>query len=105
MPKKISVSQAKNQLSAMLDWAIENQDGVIVESHGRPKAVILPFSQYESYLSFQEQQERQNAVTRLYAIAETIQSYNTDLSAEEADQLANEIAQEAVNSLQKDSEF
>ena len=31
MTKVVSVSEAKNSLSAVLDWAVENDDGVIIE--------------------------------------------------------------------------
>ncbi len=31
MAKVVSVSEAKNSLSAVLDWAVENDDGVIIE--------------------------------------------------------------------------
>jgi len=45
----ISVSEAKNKLSALLKWAVENQDEVVIESRGRPKAVILPYAEYEVF--------------------------------------------------------
>ena len=69
MPKTISVSEAKNKLSAMLKWAVENQDEVIVESRGRPKAVILPYTEYEMFQQLREREQRQTALQRLQKLA------------------------------------
>ena len=97
MPKTVSVSKAKNELSAMLEWAVENQDEVVVESHGRPKAAILPYASYESFLALREKEQRQAAVQRMQAIAAVVQARNRDLKPEEADQIAEEIMREAVS--------
>ena len=94
MPRTISVSEAKNKLSAMLNWAIKNQDGVIVESRGRPKAVILPYAQYESYLVLRENEQRRTALLRLEELAAVVQTRNQDLQPGDAEQLAEEITKE-----------
>lgn len=96
MPRTISVTEAKNKLSAMLDWAIKNQDGVVVESRGRPKAVILPFSEYETYLLLREKEQRRAALRRLEELAATVQTQNQDLSPDEAEQIADEISRETI---------
>ncbi len=96
MPRTISVSEAKNKLSAMLNWAIKNQDGVIVESRGRPKAVILPYAQYESYLVLRQKEQRRTALLRLEELAAVVQSRNQDLQPGDAEQLADEISRETI---------
>jgi prevent-host-death family protein len=96
MGKTISISEAKNNLSALLEWAVDNQEEVIVASHGRPKAVFLPYEQYEAFVAFREQDRRQAALRRLEQIAAKIQMGNEDLTAEEADQLADEITRETI---------
>ena len=47
MAKVVSTTEAKNKLTSLVAWAAEHQDVVIVESHGRPRAVILSFAEYE----------------------------------------------------------
>ena len=84
MPKTISVSEAKNKLSAMLKWAVENQEEVVVESRGRPKAVILSYAEYKYFLSLREKEQRQAAIKRLQGLAAANQSLNQDLTPEEA---------------------
>jgi prevent-host-death family protein len=96
MPKTISVSEAKNKLSAMLDWAVQNKDGVIVESRGQPKAVILPYAAYEAYLSMREKEKRRAAMKRMEELAVIVQAQNQDLSPDEAEQFADEISRESI---------
>lgn len=93
MAKTISVSEAKNTLSAVLDWAVENGDGVVIESRGEPKAVILSYDEYETYLDLKEEARRREALSQLKELAERVWA-STDLTDEETDQLAEEITQE-----------
>lgn len=97
MPKTISVSEAKNNLSAMLKWAVANRDEVIVESHGRPKAVILPYEEYETFLSLREKERRRDALRRLQKVAASVQGRSQDLTPEEAESLADEVTRETID--------
>lgn len=96
MPKTVSVSEAKNKLSAMLQWAVENGDEIVVESRGEPKAVILPYQDYEELLALRETARRREALRQLEALAARIQEQNADLSAEETERLADEISRETI---------
>jgi prevent-host-death family protein len=100
MPKTISVSEAKNRLSAMLKWAVENQDEVVVESHGQPKAVILPYAEYELFRRLREKDRRQQALQRLQELATVNQARNQDLTREEADALADEVTRETMERME-----
>lgn len=102
MPKTISVSEAKNKLSAMLEWANRNQDGVVIESRGRPKAVILPYTEYEAYLSMREKEQRRTALKRLEELAAIIQAQNQDMSPDAAEQLSDEISRETIERMVKE---
>jgi prevent-host-death family protein len=94
MTKTISVSEAKNSLSAILDWAVENDDSVVIASRGEPKAVILPYEGYEEYLALKEQARRREALRQLRELSEKIWASTSELSDDEVDQLAEEISQE-----------
>jgi prevent-host-death family protein len=96
MTKTVSVSEAKNKLSAMLQWAVENGEEVVIESRGEPRAVILPYDGYEELLLLREQAQRRQALQLLDAIAARAQERNADLSAEEAEQLAEEVSEETL---------
>jgi prevent-host-death family protein len=100
MPKTISVSEAKNKLSAMLKWAVENQDEIVVESHGRPRAVILPYAEYELFQQLREKERRQEALQRLQELAAANQARNQDLTPQEAEELADEVTRETVKRME-----
>ena len=91
-----SVSEAKNQLSAVMEWAIENADGVIIESRGRPKVAILSYAAYQEFLTLREQARREKAFRQLEELAETIRARNADLTPDEAEDLADEISRDAI---------
>lgn len=102
MPKTVSVSEAKNQLSAVLDWAVENSDEVVIESRGEPKVVILSYAEYKEFLAFREQARRREALRQLEMLAEQIWAQNADLSVEEAEELAEELSQETMQRMIKE---
>jgi len=94
--KTVSVSEAKNQLSAVMEWAVENPDGVIVESRGRPKVAILSYAEYQEFLALREQARRKEAFQQMEELAETIRARNADLTPDEAEELADEISRDAI---------
>jgi len=105
MPKTVSVSEAKNRLSAMMQWAVENNDQVIVESRGEPKAVILSYGEYEEFVLLRERTQRQEALERLQDIAGQVQTRNADLSGGETEQLADEISKETIQRMEKEGKI
>lgn len=102
MPKIVSVSEAKNQLSAVMDWAVENGDEVVIESRGEPKAAILSYAEYQEFLAFKEQARRKEALRQLDELAQRMWARNADLSDEEVEELAEEISQETIQRMIKE---
>ena len=102
MPRIISVSEAKNQLSAVLDWAVENGDEVVIESRGEPKVAILSYAEYQEFLALREQERRREAFRQLEELAEQMWARNADLSDEEVEELAEEISQETIQRMIKE---
>lgn len=102
MPKTVSVSEAKNQLSAVMDWAVENGDEVVIESRGEPKVAILSYAEYQEFLAFKEQARRKEALRQLEELAERMWARNANLSDEEVEELAEEISQETIQRMIKE---
>lgn len=102
MNKIVSVSEAKNRLSAVMEWAVENPDGVIIESRGEPKAVILSYGEYQEFLALREQARRREALRQLEELAERMWARNSDLSDEEVEELAEELSQETIQRMMKE---
>lgn len=105
MKKRVSVSEAKNQLSAVMDWAVENPDGVIVECHGRPKAAIVSYDEYQQLLTLREQERRREALRELQELAERMRARNADLTKEEADEIADELTRETLERMVREGEI
>jgi prevent-host-death family protein len=99
MPKSVSASEAKNRLGSIMDWAVENMDEVIIQSYGDPKAVILPYAQYERFVQFREMLRREEALRRLEGLVETVQAQNQDLTSEKADALADRFTREVIEEM------
>ncbi|MBP8948843.1 MAG: type II toxin-antitoxin system Phd/YefM family antitoxin [Candidatus Promineofilum sp.] len=55
MPRTVSVSEARNQFNALLDWVVEQGDEVVIESRGKPKAAIQSYATYQRYIALREQ--------------------------------------------------
>jgi prevent-host-death family protein len=59
MPKNVSVTEAKTKFSATLEWVVQNNEAVVIEVRGKPKAVILSYRHYEEYQALKEQNQQQ----------------------------------------------
>jgi prevent-host-death family protein len=62
MAKTVSVTEARNQFSALLGWAVNNNDEVIIESRGKPRVFIVSYAEYQEFLTLREQARRKEAL-------------------------------------------
>ncbi len=99
MARMISATEAKAKLSALMEWAVSNQDEVIIQSRGNPKAVIISYDVYEQFKELQEQARRKEALSQLESLAARIQERNQDLTAEDADALADRFTREVIEEM------
>ena len=60
MTKAVSANEAKNRLGYLLGYVSDQGDEVIVESRGKPKAVIMSIAAYEEVQALREQERREN---------------------------------------------
>ncbi|HEX5501740.1 MAG TPA: type II toxin-antitoxin system Phd/YefM family antitoxin [Thermomicrobiales bacterium] len=99
MPKTVSASEAKNRLGALIGWVRQSGDAVIVANHGRPRVVILSAEAYADYEALKEQRRRQEALETMRRLQAEVSARNQDLTPEQADELANRITRDAIESL------
>ena len=99
MPRAVSTSEAKSKLTALIGWVREHREAVVVENRGKPRAVILSYEEYEALQALKEQRRRQDLLDQLRRLQARVSARNADLSAEEADALADEVTRAAVDSL------
>jgi prevent-host-death family protein len=105
MPKTVSTSEAKNQLSAVMSWAEEHGDEVIIENHGRPRAVLMSITEYERLRALKDRQRRQEAIATIRALREEVRARNQDLTDEEAMALADRFVHEVVDDMAREGKL
>ena len=100
MPKTVTTSEANNTLGSLVGWVVENEDEVIVESQGEPRAVIMSFDAYEELRVLKEQQRRQAALEQLRQIRDRVQARHPNIeSEEEAMALAERLVSDVIDDM------
>ena len=99
MPRTVSATEAKIHLGAMIEWAISHREGVIIESRGRPRAVLVDFDEYQSLQQAREASRRQEAWRRLEALAERVSARNRDLAETQAEDIADRFVRETAREM------
>ncbi len=88
MPRTVSSSEVQNNFGAMLQWAEDNNDEVVVERRGKPAGVIIAYEDYKEVVRLREQERRRKVFARMEAIRKEVAKRTPDLTAEEAYRLA-----------------
>lgn len=96
MPRAVSANEAKNRLGSLLRYVSEG-DEVIVESHGKPKAVIMSIAAYEEIQTLREQKRRAEALEQLRTLRAEVRVRNQDLTDEHATALAERFSHELLD--------
>ncbi len=87
MPRTVSVDDMKHNWDALVEAVTEGED-VIVESHGKPKAVVISPEAFEELRQARERQRREKALQLLHEIEASYDGRNDDLSDEQIDEIA-----------------
>lgn len=96
MPKVITSTELQKQTREAIDYARVERDAVIVETYGRPMAVILSYDEYVAYMSYKARQEQRAARFSLLRDAAGQNAAYNQLSEEEGIQLVEEVRQEVA---------
>lgn len=99
MPKSTSATDAKINLGALMEWAAKESDEVIIESHGKAKAVLVSYPFYQQMLKFKEALRREEVLAELEALASNVRKKNQDLSPEEAEEIADRFVRDVVREM------
>src|SRR5437868_5596503 len=105
MPRTVSASEAKNRLGSIVGWVLENEDEVIVESHGAPRVVIVSYAEYEKMKALKEQDRRRESLERLRKLRDRVMAQNKDLTPEEGDALADRFSHEIIEDMARDKKI
>ena len=99
MPRTVSSSEAQNNFGAMIQWANEHVEGIIVERRGKPTAAVISYEEYEAMMQLKEEERKRQAFAALEKLRREVQRANPDISAEEAYRaagFAEEVIQETL---------
>lgn len=99
MPKTVSAHEAKNRLGSLFGYVNDQDDEVIVENHGKPKAVIMSYAAYEEVQALREQKRRADALERLRRLHERVAARNQDLTEDDAIAIADRVSHELIDDL------
>ncbi len=82
-----------------IGYVSDDDDEVIVESYGKPKAVVMSISAYEEVQAMREQRRRAQAFNELRALRAEVQAQNRGLTQKEADEIANRFSREMFDDM------
>jgi len=99
MPRNVSTTEAKNQLSAMMRAVVENGDDIVVQDHGRPRVAIISMRAYEGLQEWREQERRKDILAEMRALQAEVSARNKDLTLEQAEELADRFVREVVEEM------
>ncbi len=99
MPRAISSNEAKQRWGSLLSYVSEQGDEVIVESHGKPKAVVVSIAAYEELQTLREQKRRADALARLRDLHDRLATRNQDTTEEEAIAFADRLSHELIDDM------
>jgi prevent-host-death family protein len=95
--KTVSATEAKNRLGALIGDVANGHGAIAIEHHGQPHVVVVSAKEWAEVSEMRERLRRKEAWEQLMAIAREVSARNADLSQEEADALADDIADEAMD--------
>jgi prevent-host-death family protein len=99
MSRTASATEAKTQLGAMIDWTVEHGDEIVIESRGKPKAVLISYAEFVSLRDLREAERRRQVLERLEDLAQRVAARNLDLTAEAAQGLADRFTREVIGEM------
>ncbi|MEZ4638030.1 MAG: type II toxin-antitoxin system Phd/YefM family antitoxin [Caldilineaceae bacterium] len=95
----VSISEAKARLSRYIEQTSEENETIVIESHGNPKAVLIPYRSFEEFSTWQEAQHRKQVLENLRNLRRSVQSRNQDLSTPESEIIAEQYAQDVIRGM------
>jgi prevent-host-death family protein len=105
MQRTVSSSEAQNNFGAMMQWAEENREGVVVERRGKPTAVLISYEEYQAILELKDAERKRKAFESLEKLRREVQRKNPDITAEEAYRAAGFSEEVIRETLKSDEEL
>jgi PHD/YefM family antitoxin component YafN of YafNO toxin-antitoxin module len=99
LTKRGSATEAKNRLGALLADLSNGAGALVIEHHGRTRAVVVTAEEWAALGEARDELRRRKAWEEIWKIAANVGARNVDLPEDEADAIADELADEAKRRL------
>jgi len=97
--KTMTSDGAQQGWGTVIDEASEPDTAVIIESQGKPKVAVISYAEFLEFRNFKEQQRRASLLRKLDALESRYGNRNTDLTSEQAAELADRFTRESIDEL------
>ncbi len=94
MAKIVTATEAKNRLGSLMNEVLESNESIIIELRGRPKIAMITKQRLEEIEEIERQQRHAQALANLDELERKFGGRNSDLTEEEAMELAVEVVRE-----------
>ncbi len=97
-----STTEAKNQFSSILNFVAGSGGAAVIESHGRPRAAVISYEEFEAFKKLKDKERRRQTWKRLEALRKEVSSQNPDLwhlSDDELMEFVNQAMREGFQEL------
>src|SRR5215211_5814175 len=94
MTKAVTATEAKNRLGALMQEVRRSEEPILIELRGRPGVALITAEQLADYQELQRRRRAEEALARLDAIRAMAGDRNSDLTEEEAMEIAVEAVRE-----------
>ncbi len=99
---RVSATDAKVHLGALIERAADHGEEVVIEHRGRARAVIVGYGEYLRLQQVEERDRRRAALERLEDLARRVSSRNRDLTRADAEALAKRFVCEVAGEMAAD---
>lgn len=101
MTKTISSNDAKQRWGSMIADVADHGEEVIVESHGKPRVVVISVSAYEEVQAYRKEKRRAEALARFDRLSARIAERNKDQTEteEEIIEWSVQLSRELIDSM------
>ena len=94
MSRTVTATEAKNQFASLISNVKKNDEPIFIENRGKPQAVLLSENRYRALETIEREQRRADTLRRLRAIQAEGEARNSDLTEDEAMELAVQAVKE-----------
>ncbi len=99
MTIRVSISEAKARLSRLVEQTADENEQIVIESHGKPKVALIPYADFEQFSIWQETQRRRQALDDLQQLARRVAAKNQDLSVSAGETLADRFTRDVIEEM------